>query len=274
MMAKALAGIMPPLSRDEALEVTRIFSSVGLVPRGQGLMTKRPVRSPHHTASSAAMIGGGTIPRPGEVSLAHHGVLFLDEMPELPRQVLETLRQPMEDGYVTIARAIARCASQHGSCWWPPSIRPRKAICHGCSGPPRHGSLPFSLERPIDRPHRHPRGSACGAPSAVDGSAKGTNSETMRQQVIKARQVQTARNGGPTRPNSTLSGRELDKHAVMSEPTREVLRQAMSELGLSARAYDKVRRVARTIADLDQKESVELHHVAEAVQYRLLDRKK
>lgn len=105
MAARALPGILPPLSRDEALQVTRIYSAVGQVPRGQSLITARPVRTPHHTASSAAVIGGGTVPRPGEVSLAHHGVLFLDEMPEFPRPVLETLRQPLEDGHVTIARA-------------------------------------------------------------------------------------------------------------------------------------------------------------------------
>ncbi len=207
MMAKALAGIMPPLSRDEALEVTRIFSSVGLVPRGQGLMTKRPVRSPHHTASSAAVIGGGTIPNPGEVSLAHHGVLFLDEMPEFPRTVLETLRQPLEDGYVTIARA-------HSSLRFPARFMLVAAL-----NPTAKGNMPTDAQgrHAMDRYLSRLSGPLivridihvevpAVPPQQLMGSAKGTNSETMRQQVVKARQVQTTRNGGPTRPQQHALG--------------------------------------------------------------------
>jgi magnesium chelatase family protein len=274
MMAKALAGILPPLSREEALEVTRIFSSVGQIPRGKGLMTRRPVRSPHHTASSAALIGGGSIPRPGEVSLSHHGVLFLDEMPELPRQVLETLRQPMEDGYVTIARA-------HSSLRFPARFMLVAAL-----NPTQQGDMPTDeqgrkaqdrylsrMSGPlIDRIDIHVEVPAVPY-KQLTGEARGTNSATMREQVVSAREKQNRRNGGPTRPNSTLSGKELDKFAALDDPSRELLRQAMTELGLSARAYDKVRRVSRTIADLEQSERVQMHHVGEAVQYRLLDRK-
>ncbi|MCC7408005.1 MAG: YifB family Mg chelatase-like AAA ATPase [Phycisphaeraceae bacterium] len=274
MMAKALPGILPPLSRAEALEVTRIFSSVGLCPPGQPLLTRRPVRTPHHTASSPAVIGGGVIPRPGEVSLAHHGVLFLDEMPEFPRSVLETLRQPMEDGCVTIARA-------HGALRFP-----ARFMLVGAMNPtPRGGDRPTDevgqrqMERYlsrisgplIDRIDIHVEVSAVPW-EKLSGQAKGTSSLTMRQRVLAARQVQTRRNGGPTHPNSTLSGRQLDQLASLEPSAVQLLQQAMTELKLSARAYDKIRRVSRTIADLEESATVQAHHVAEAVQYRLLDR--
>ena len=274
-MAKALAGILPPLSREEALEVTRIYSCVGQVPRGQGLMTRRPVRSPHHTASAVAIIGGGGVPRPGEVSLAHHGILFLDEMPEFPRVVLETLRQPLEDGNVTISRA-------HSSLRFPARFMLVAAMNPTPKGDkPTDDASRGAMERYlaklsgpiIDRIDIHvevptvPYKQLTGAPA-------GTDSKTMRTQLAAARKIQTQRNGGTLRPNSTLSGRELDKLAPLDEAGREVLKQAMTELGLSARAYDKVRRVARTIADMSGQETITMEHVAEAVSYRLLDRAK
>jgi magnesium chelatase family protein len=271
---KALAGILPPLSRDEALETTCIYSAAGLVSAGEALVTHRPVRSPHHTASAPALIGGGTIPRPGEVSLAHHGVLFLDELPEFNRIVLETLRQPLEDGHVTIARA-------HSTLRFPAqfmlvaamnptpkgdfatdetSQRDMDKYLSRISGP-----LIDRIDIHVEVP-RVPYHQLAGAPN-------GTDSATMRRHVTEARQAQAARNGGPLRVNATLSGRQLDKLAVLDDVGRELLKAALTDMGLSARAYDKIRRVARTIADLAGSEQVTSDHVGEAIQYRLLDRK-
>ena len=273
MVAKAMPSVLPPLSHDEALEVTRIYSSVGQVPKGQSLIHHRPVRTPHHTASPAAVIGGGAIPRPGEVSLAHYGVLFLDEAPEFPRQVLETLRQPLEDGEVTVARA-------HSAIKFP-----ARFMLIAAMNPTPKGDTPQDevsqrqmerylsrLSGPlIDRIDLH-----IEVPPVpyqkLTGERAGTDSATMRRQVIEARRRQCARNGGPLRANATLSGRELDRHAMMDERGQTILKQAMTELGLSARAYDKIRRVARTIADVDGSEAVGESHVSEAVQYRVLDR--
>jgi magnesium chelatase family protein len=273
MMAKALAGVLPGLTHDEALEVTRVHSCAGLVPKNQGLIASRPIRTPHHTASSAAMIGGGAIPRPGDVSLAHHGVLFLDEMPEFPRLVLETLRQPLEDGHVTISRA-------HGTVKFPARLMLVAAM-----NPTHKGDKPTDeygrkamekylskLSGPlIDRIDIHVEVPAVPHSQLMGEGVKGTSSAQMREQVIKCRARQGARNGG--KPNSALSGRELDKLAKLDAASKEVLKQAMNELGLSARAYDKIRRVSRTIADLEGAAEIQLHHVAEAIQYRLLDRK-
>lgn len=275
MMAKALAGILPPLTRNEALDVTRIYSSVGQIPRGQPLVTQRPVRSPHHTASSIALIGGGAVPRPGEVSLAHHGVLFLDEMPEFPRTVLETLRQPLEDGDVTIARA-------HSSLKFP-----ARFMLVAAMNPTPRGDKPTdevshrAMERYlarlsgplIDRIDIHLEVPAV-AYRDLAGKANGTDSDTMRRRVVEARRRQLARTGDPTRVNATLTGRELDKVGPVSPRCKDILRQAMTELGLSARAYDKIRRVSRTIADLEGCDEVQEQHVLEAVQYRVLDRQR
>ena len=273
LMSKALAGILPPLTRDESLEVTRIFSSVGQLPKQQALVTQRPVRTPHHTASGVALIGGGAIPRPGEVSLAHHGVLFLDEMAEFPRPVLETLRQPLEDGCVTIARAHS-------------SIRfPSRFMLVGAMNPTPKGDKPTDeySQQAMDRYLSRISGPLIDridihveVPNVpyqqLTGDERGTDSTTMRTAVINARQVQYQRNNTGAKPNAALTGRELDDLAPLDDASKELLRQAMTELGLSARAYDKIRRVARTIADLDDKAQVELQHVAEAIQYRLLDR--
>ncbi|MBC7773618.1 MAG: ATP-binding protein [Pyrinomonadaceae bacterium] len=279
MMARALPGVLPPLTPDEAIDITRIFSAAGQLAPGQGLVTTRPVRTPHHTASSPAIVGGGAVPKPGEISLAHHGVLFLDELPEFPRDVLETLRQPLEDHVVTIARS-------HSAVRFPASFMLVAAM-----NPTPKGDIPndevsrramdrylSKLSGPlIDRIDIHVEAPAVPWKQLSGGSdpsqPRGTSSTQMREQVLQARERQSRRQGA-AKPNSRLSGRELDKLAPMSDDARVMLGQAMTELGLSARAYDKIRRVSRTIADLEGSEELTSTHVGEAIQYRLLDRKR
>lgn len=280
MMARALPGVLPPLTVDEAIEITRIYSAAGQLLPGVGLVTTRPVRTPHHTASSPAIVGGGAIPRPGEISLAHRGVLFLDELPEFERDVLETLRQPLEDHVVTIARS-------HSAVRFPASFMLVAAM-----NPTPKGDIPrdqvgrIAMERYlaklsgplIDRIDIHVEAPAVPWKQLAPGAkgeperARGTSSAQMREAVLAARERQIKRQGAAV-PNARLSGRELDQLAPIDDAAREMLGQAMTELGLSARAYDKARRVARTIADLDGSETITAAHIAEAVGYRLLDRK-
>lgn len=271
MMAKALPGILPPLTPDEAIEITRIYSAAGLLPPGQGLITARPVRTPHHTASAAAIVGGGMIPRPGEISLAHHGVLFLDELPEFPRFVLETLRQPLEDHVVTVARS-------HAAVRFPASFMLVAAM-----NPTPKGDMPAGevgrrameqylsrLSGPLlDRIDVHVEAPAVSW-NELSKAPVGTSSATMRQRVLAARLRQLQRQGIP---NSRLSGKQLDSLAVLDDQSRSMVGNAMTELGLSARAYDKIRRVSRTIADLEDSDTIRPQHVAEAIGYRLLDRR-
>ena len=280
MMAKALPGVLPPLSPDEAIEITRIYSAAGMLPTGQGLITARPVRSPHHTASTASIVGGGAVPRPGEISLAHRGVLFLDELPEFPRDALEALRQPLEDHVVTIARS-------HSAVRFPASLMLIAAM-----NPTPKGDMPVGevgkiamdrylskLSGPLlDRIDIHVEAPAV-AWQELSRGARGNSTPSrcestasMREKVLVARDRQHARQG-PTTTNSRLSGRQLDSFARLDETSLAVLGQSMTQLGLSARAYDKIRRVARTIADVDGSETVQLHHITEAIGYRLLDRK-
>jgi magnesium chelatase family protein len=276
MMAKALPGVLPPLSPDEAIEITRIYSAAGQLQPGQGLITSRPVRSPHHTASSAAIVGGGIVPRPGEISLSHRGVLFLDELAEFPRDVLEGLRQPMEDHVVTIARS-------HSAVRFPANFMLIAAM-----NPTPKGDLPpgevgkremerymARLSGPLlDRIDIHVEAPAVPWKQLSNKMAgpAGTSTAAMKEQVERARVRQHARQGVSV-PNARLSGKQLDSMAVMDQQAHDFLGQSMGELGLSARAYDKIRRVARTIADLDGAENLGLSHVSEAVSYRLLDRK-
>ncbi len=274
MMAKALPGVLPPLAPEEAVEITRIYSAAGQLAPGVGLITSRPVRSPHHSASAPSVVGGGIVPRPGEISLAHRGVLFLDELPEFPRDVLEALRQPLEDHVVTIARS-------HSAVRFPASFMLIAAM-----NPTQKGDLPTNefgkramdryLERLsgplLDRIDIHVEAPAVPWKELSAGDKRGTSTATMREAVDKARARQTARQGAPT-PNARLSGKQLDAMAVMDESALAMLGQAMTSLGLSARAYDKIRRVSRTIADMEESEAIQTHHVSEAVQYRLLDRK-
>ncbi len=274
MMAKALPGVLPALTAEEAIQITRIYSAAGELPPGKGLVLTRPVRSPHHTASAAAVVGGGAVPRPGEVSLAQHGVLFLDELPEFPRQVLETLRQPLEDHVVTISRS-------HSSVRFPADFMLVAAL-----NPTPKGDMPAGEEgrRAMDRYLSRISGPLLDridvhveAPAVPweqltrRAGPPGTSSAQMREQAAAARERQKARQG-PV-PNARLRGKDLDKLAPMDDDAHTLLGQAMTELGLSARAYDKIRRVARTLADLEGDDRLRLGHVSEAVQYRLLDRK-
>ena len=272
MMAKALPGILPTLTPAEAVEVTRIYSAAGRLKNGQGLITTRPVRTPHHTASSPAVVGGGIIPRAGEISLAHHGVLFLDELAEFPRAVLETLRQPLEDHVVTIARA-------HNTVKFPASFMliaamnptPKGDMSPGEAGRRDMERYLSRISGPLlDRIDIHVEAPA--VPFSELGSKKpGTSTAELRERVLAARERARARQGET--PNARLRGKELDTLVELKPGARTLLEQALSQLGLSARAYDKVRRTARTIADVEGADEVLAEHIAEAVQYRLLDRK-
>lgn len=272
MLASRIPGILPPLSRQEALETTRIYSAVGILPEGVALLDRRPVRSPHHSATGPALIGGGVgIPRPGEVSLAHNGVLFLDELPEFSRHVLETLRQPLESGEVIVARAA-------GSVKFPARFMLVTAMNPTARG--TNPSNPRERDRYLDkvsRPLLDRIDIHVEVPTVpyheLTGKRPGTDSATMRKRVLAARAVQARRFGRDDLANARMDTARLRQHANLDDACLALMKQAMDELGLSARAYDKVRRVARTIADLEASDSIRVEHVAEAIQYRLLDRK-
>ncbi len=278
MMAKALPGVLPPLTPDEAVEITRVYSVAGALPPGEGLVRVRPVRAPHHTASAPAVVGGGggggMPPRPGELSLAHRGVLFLDELPEFGRNVLETLRQPLEDHRVTIARASGTLTFP-ADMMFVAAMNPTPKGDTGLEDSSRRDRDRYlsRLSGPLlDRIDVHVEAPAVpwNELSKRNG-ARGTSSAEMRGQAERARAMQAARQGAGT-PNARLSGAQLDEMAGLSQAAEHLLERAVTELGMSARAYDKLRRLSRTIADLEESEGIEPPHVAEAVQYRLLDR--
>ncbi len=281
MLARRLPSILPSLSLDEALETTKIHSVAGTLPGGQSLMTQRPFRAPHHTISDAGLIGGGSSPRPGEVSLAHGGVLFLDELPEFRRNVLEVLRQPMEDGVVTLSRAAM-------SLTYPARFMLAAAMnpcpC-GYSGDPLHPCScgPLAIERYrsrvsgplLDRIDIHLEVPAV-AYGELMGEASGEPSRVVRGRVEQARQVQRERfrKQPGIYANAHMSARDLRRHCRLSTAVESMLRQAVTRLGLSARAYHRVLKIARTIADLGGEADLTTVHVSEAIQYRSLDRKK
>jgi magnesium chelatase family protein len=270
MMARRVAGILPPLVFDEALEVTSIHSVAGLLAPGHGLITERPFRAPHHTISDVALVGGGQIPRPGEISLAHHGVLFLDEMAEFSRHVLEVLRQPLEEGLVRVARA-ARTVAFPARFMLIGAMNPCPCGYHGDTSRPCRCS-PMQIARYQSRlsgPLRD-RMDLTIAVSALparelSGSAGGESSALIRTRVMAARSHQLARDG---RLNAQLKGRALRARTPLEGGTRRMFDQALTRLALTARGHDRVLRVARTIADLEPAETISTTHLAEALQFR------
>ncbi|MEN9573646.1 MAG: hypothetical protein RL514_1501 [Verrucomicrobiota bacterium] len=275
MLAKRIPTILPPLTLEEALETTKIHSIVGLLAAGQALVTQRPFRSPHHTVSDAGLLGGGINPAPGEISLAHHGVLFLDELPEFKRTVLETMRQPLEDGKVTISRAA-------GTMTFPSqfmlvaAMNPTpdgKMPGESKSSPREIASYLGRISGPLlDRIDLHVE-----VPQVkfreLQAAKPGESSATVRERVIAARRIQQARfTGKRVSCNARMGSRELKEFCVLDEAATELLRHAMTEMGLSARAHDRILKVSRTIADLGASASITAEHLGEAIQYRTLDR--
>ena len=277
MMARRLGTILPPLTFEEALECTAIHSVAGTLPQGVGLLTQRPFRAPHHTISNVALVGGGSIPRPGEISLAHNGVLFLDEMPEFDRRVLEVLRQPLEEGRVTVARA-ARTAVFPARFVLVAAMNPCPCGFSGddrraCRCTPAHiaryrGRLSGPLRDRIDLIVDVPAVPV----TAIADAAAGEESSIVRDRVCAARERQQSRLAGTgARTNAELRGRAATHTCRPDGHGRELLRRAVDKFGLSARGYDRVLKVARTIADLGGGDRVGGEHVAEALQYRLME---
>ena len=279
MLAKRIPTILPPMSLEEAIETTRIHSVAGILEDSRGLVGTRPFRSPHHTISDAGLIGGGAVPRPGEVSLGHNGVLFLDELPEFQRNVLEVMRQPLEDGCVTIARAAV-------SVNFPSRFMLAAAMnpcpCGFFGDPTRHCQCsPPQIQRYVskisgpllDRIDIHIEVPAVKY-KELRGSAEVESSAAVRERVIRARQTQRNRyrSEGAIYANSQMPSRLIRKHCEITADGEKLLETAIQRLGLSARAHDRILKVSRTIADLDGAESVEAKHLSEAIQYRTLDR--
>jgi magnesium chelatase family protein len=276
MLARRLPGILPDLTFQEAIEVTKIYSLTGLLPQGQPLLTRRPFRSPHHTASSTSIIGGGRIPRPGEVSLAHHGILFLDEIPEFHKDALEALRQPLEDGLVTVSRV-------HASYTYPAGLT-LVAACNPCPcgfyGDPSHdcSCTPYQVQRYISRlsgPLLDRIDIQIEVPrlpfEEISSDVQAESSRKIKDRVDSARERQRVRMKPPA-CNARMGPKEVRRYCKLSPFARTLLREAFKNLSMSARAHDRILKVALTIADLDGDEIIQDIHVAEAVQYRSLDR--
>src|SRR5579863_2510823 len=279
MLAKRIPTILPPMSLDEAIETTRIHSVAGVLEDACGLVGARPFRSPHHTISDAGLIGGGAIPRPGEVSLGHNGVLFLDELPEFQRNVLEVMRQPLEDGNVTIARA-ATSVSFPSRFMLAAAMNPcpcgffgdATRECH-CS-PPQIERYVSKISGPLlDRVDIHIEVPAVKY-KELRGESTAEESVVVRERVVRARRRQTERFAGEKRiyANAQMPPKLIRKHCAIPVEGEKLLESAVTRLGLSARAHDRILKVARTIADLEAAECILPKHLSEAIQYRTLDR--
>lgn len=278
MLAKRIPSILPPLTLDEALETTKIHSVAGKLGEVSSLMTVRPFTSPHHTVSDVALVGGGSYPQPGEISLAHNGVLFLDELPEFKRSVLEVMRQPLEDREVTISRAkftvtypssfmLVASMNPSPSGYFPDdpnntsSLQEMQRYMNKISGPL------------LDRIDLHIEVNPVPFDDLSD-QRKGEKSKEIRERVIRAREIQTHRykEFQNIHYNAQMATKQLDEFCQLDEPSKKLIKIAMERLNLSARAYDRILRVSRTIADLQDSESINSNHIAEAIQYRSLDR--
>ncbi|WP_228851924.1 YifB family Mg chelatase-like AAA ATPase [Aegicerativicinus sediminis] len=279
MLAKRLPSILPPMTLHEALETTKIHSVVGKVKQHTGLMAQRPFRSPHHTISDVALVGGGTFPQPGEISLAHNGVLFLDELPEFKRTVLEVMRQPLEDREVTISRAKFT-VTYPSSFMLVASMNPSPG---GYFNDPKAPvmSSPAEMQRYLskisgpllDRIDIHIEVTPVPF-EKLSEDRPAESSREIRNRVMSARELQTTRfsNLDNIHYNAQMSSKQIKEFCVLNHESRELLKNAMDRLNLSARAYDRILKVSRTIADLEGSETVESHHIGEAIQYRSLDR--
>jgi len=279
MLAKRFPTILPDLTLNEALETTKIHSVAGLLPPNTPLIATRPYRSPHHTISDAGLIGGGQVPRPGEVSLAHHGVLFLDELPEFKKNVLEVMRQPLEDGKVTISRAAISLtypaqfmlASAMNPCPCGYATDPN----HECSCTPQQIQKYLSrISGPLlDRIDIHIEVPTVKY-SELTSDVVSENSETIRQRVEQAREIQLKRFADRKSIfcNARMESKDIRQYCKIDEQGEELLKMAITKLGLSARAYDRILKVSRTIADLEKTVEIKPQYISEAIQYRSLDR--
>jgi len=278
MLAKRLPSILPPMTLHEALETTKIHSIIGKA-KGNGLMTQRPFRSPHHTISDVALVGGGSYPQPGEISLSHNGVLFLDELPEFKRTVLEVMRQPLEDREVTISRAKFTVT-------YPSSFMLVASMNPSPSGYFNDGSSPISsspaemqrylskISGPLlDRIDIHIEVTPVPFEKLTE-ERKSESSGDIRARVTNARSIQTMRfkESQKVHYNAQMNVKQIREYCVLDEASKGLLKNAMEQLSLSARAYDRILKVSRTIADLQGDTDVNGTHIAEAIQYRSLDR--
>jgi magnesium chelatase family protein len=279
MLAKSMPSILPELTFNEALEITKIQSITGIMEAGEGIASERPFRSPHHSASTAALVGGGQKAMPGEISLAHYGVLFLDEFPEFSKDVLESLRQPLEDGVVTITRASAK-ATYPADFMLIAAMNPCPCGYYG-SRMQECRCKPYEIAKYrnrisgplLDRLDMHVEMAEVGY-SDITSNKPGESSAAIRERVDEARRIQRERyKKDGIICNAQLSARLVKKYCVPDENGQRLMRQAYERLNLSARAYNRVMKVARTIADLSGGGDITYEHIAEAIQYRTVDKK-